>query len=86
VPTFLVERYLPGVERRALVAAVQRVSSAAAAMSEQGVCVRYLGSTFVPDEEYCACRFEAPDLEAVREANRRAGLPFWRVVGASFLC
>jgi len=86
VPTFLVERYLPGVERHALTTAVRRVSSAAAAMSEQGVCVRYLGSTFVPEEEYCACRFEAPSIEAVREANRRAGLSFWRVVGASFFC
>jgi hypothetical protein len=31
---------------------------------------------------YC---FEARDAEAVREANRRAGVPFWRVVPATFI-
>jgi uncharacterized protein DUF4242 len=80
--TFIVERYLPGVDGDALAGAVGRAAAAAAALTERGSYVRYLGSALVPEEEYCVCRFEACDLEAVREANRRAGLPFWRVVGA----
>jgi hypothetical protein len=82
MPTFMVERYLPGIGYGAFAEAVQRAVSAAAAATEQGATVRYLGSTFVPEEESCFCRFEGPDAEAVREANRRAGLPFWRVVDA----
>jgi uncharacterized protein DUF4242 len=80
--TFIVERYLPGVEVDAFAEAAGRVAGAAAALTEGGLLVRYLGSVLVPDEEYCVCRFEACDLQAVREANRRAGLPFWRVVDA----
>jgi hypothetical protein len=83
--TFMVERYLPGMECVALREAVRRAAAVAAAMTDEGVPVRYLGSTFVPDEEACFCRFEGRDAEAVREANERAGLPFWRVVGAVFV-
>lgn len=85
MPTFMVERYLPGVEYDTFAEAVQRAASAAAAMTELGVPVRYLGSMFVAEEECCFCRFEGRDVEAVREANRRAGLPFWRVIGAHFI-
>jgi hypothetical protein len=80
--TFIVERYLPGFAGVAIAVAPARAAAAAAALTEQGVQVRYLGSALVPEEEYCVCRFEASDVEAVREANRRAGLPFWRVVRA----
>lgn len=45
----------------------------------------YRGSTFVPDEESCFCRFEGCDIAAVEEANRRADAPFWRVVEAVFI-
>lgn len=81
----MVERYLPGVDYDAFAEAVRRAASAAAEMTEQGVPVRYLGSTFVPHEESCFCRFEGRDVEAVQEANRRAALPFWRVIGAHFI-
>ena len=82
---FMVERYLPGVGCRALREALRRTAEVAAALSEEGVQVRYLGSTFVPDEEVCFCRFEARDAEAVRHVNERAALPFWRVVPAQFV-
>jgi hypothetical protein len=51
-------------------------------MTDQGASVRYVGSVYVPEEECSFCCFEACDAEAVREANRRAGVPFWRVVRA----
>jgi hypothetical protein len=47
-----------------------------------GTQVEYLGSTIVPDDEACFCQFEAPLEEAVAEANRRAGIPFDRIVAA----
>ena len=78
----MAERYLPGVPSPKFAEAVQRAATAAAAMTDEGTPVRYLGSVYVPDEECSFCCFEARDAEAVREANRRADFPFWRVVPA----
>ena len=44
--------------------------------------MRYLGSTIVLGDEACYCRFEGPTEAAVAEANRKAGLPFDRIVPA----
>ena len=82
VPTFMVERYLPDVPYPMFVTAARRAAAQAAAMTHEAVPVRYLGSVYVPDEECSFCCFEARDADAVREANRRAELPFWRVVRA----
>ena len=51
-------------------------------MAEEGISVRYLGTTLLPDEEACFCRFEAASAEAVEEANHRAALPFAHVTAA----
>jgi Protein of unknown function (DUF4242) len=85
VATFMVERYVPEGPPDTFSEAIRRVVAAAAALTEQGVPVRYLGSVYVPTEECSFCCFEAADAEAVREANLRAGVDFWRVVGASFI-
>lgn len=85
VATFMVERYVPGIAPDAFSESMRRVASAAAALTEQGVPVRYLGSVYVPTEECSFCCFEARDAAAVREANLRAGVEFWRVVRASFI-
>jgi Protein of unknown function (DUF4242) len=81
----MVERYIAGLAPYAFSDAVRRMSSAAEASTEQGVPVRYLGSVYVAEEECSFCCFEAGDAEAVREVNRRAGVPFWRVVDAEFV-
>jgi hypothetical protein len=80
--TFMVERYVPGLSYDQFAEAVRRAACAAETMSGQGTPVRYLGSVYVPEEECSFCCFEARGTEAVREANRRAGVPFWRVVRA----
>jgi hypothetical protein len=82
---FMVERYLPGVSYPTFTEAVRRAASVAAAMTDQGVPVRYVGSVYVPKDECSFCCFEARDAEAVHEANRRAGVPFWRVVHAEVI-
>lgn len=79
---FIVERYLPGVSLRELSRLLERVGEAAAAMNAQGVSIRLLSSTFVPEEESCTCQFEASSSEAIDEANRRAGAGFARVIQA----
>jgi hypothetical protein len=73
MPTYLVERYLPGHDRAQLEAALGRL--------QQGVeGVRYLGSLYVPADEACLCRFEATDAQSVRDVNLLASLPFARIV------
>ena len=44
--------------------------------------MRYLGSTIVPDDEACFCQFEGASEAAVAEANKRAEVPFDRIVEA----
>ena len=78
MPTYLVERYLPGRDRDWLEAALARLPK------ETGG-VAYLGSLYVASDESCFCRFEAADAESVREANELARVPFARIVEATEL-
>lgn len=45
--------------------------------------IRWLGSTISTDGLRCFCRYDAPDAESVRQANREAGCPFESVWPAS---
>jgi hypothetical protein len=72
MPTYLVERYLPGRDRAWLEAALARLPKARSG-------VTYLGSTYVPAEDSCFCRFEASDAEDVRSVNELARVPFSRI-------
>jgi hypothetical protein len=76
MPTYLVERYLPGRDRAWLEAALARLPR-----ERHGVA--YLGSTYVPSDDSCFCRFEAETAEDVRDANEVAGVPFARIVAAT---
>lgn len=78
MPTYLVERYLPGRDRDWLEAALAR-------LPKQTSGVAYLGSLYVASDESCFCRFEAADAESVRDANELARVPFARVVEATEL-
>jgi Protein of unknown function (DUF4242) len=80
--TYMVERYLPGIGEEELHAAIGRLNAAAAQLQTQGVAVRYLGSTFAPEDQYCFCLFTGPSRAAVQEANERASFPFARIVPA----
>ena len=75
MPTYLVERYLPGRDRAWLVAALARLRT-------QRTTAAYLGSTYVPEDDSCFCRFEAESADDVRDANEIARVPFARIVAA----
>ena len=75
MPTYLVERYLPGRDRAWLDASLERLRK------DHGR-VTYLGSIYVPSDESCLCRFEAETPDHVRDANEIAGVPFARIVVA----
>lgn len=76
---YVVERYSPELFRSDLLRGLARL----AAMEDEAaepVGARYLGSTIVLEDDACFCQFEAPAKAAVAEANRRAGVPFDRIV------
>ena len=75
MPTYLVERYLPGRSRAWLETALAR-------LGKQRMRAAYLGSTYVTEDESCFCRFEAETADDVRDANEIAGVPFARIVAA----
>ena len=77
---YVVERYLPGLSRASLLPGLSKLESAVEELQGEGSVVRYLGSTIVLEDEACFCQFEASSVAAVTEANRRAGLPFDRIV------
>jgi hypothetical protein len=80
--TYMVERYLPGVTEKELHAAIGRLQAAAAQLQAEGVAIRYLGSTFTPEDQCCFCLFASASPAAVQEANERALFPFARIVPA----
>jgi hypothetical protein len=81
--TFLVERYWPGVTEEAVRRAGERLREAAAELRREGVPLRYLRSTLVPEEETVFSVFGARSVGDVAEANRRGGVPFDRIVRAT---
>ncbi len=82
MPKYMVERHLPGITSDQLSAAAARAKSTTAQMSEEGTPIRYLRSTFVPSEEKCYCLFDGPSADTVEQANKRADIPYERVVEA----
>jgi hypothetical protein len=75
MPTYLVERYLPGRDRVWLEGALAR-------LPRQRRRAAHLGSTYVPADDACFSRFEAESADDVRDANEIAGVPFARIVAA----
>jgi Protein of unknown function (DUF4242) len=73
---FVVERYLPGIGPDELRASAERLAAAAADLATGGKHIRYLGSTFVPEEGSCVCRFEASSQGLVDRACRQADFPY----------
>ena len=77
---FLVERYLPGLSSRELEHALERLERVTEELQREGTVVSYLGSTIVPSDESCFCRFDAPSEAVVVDLNSRAKLHFDRIV------
>ena len=73
MPTYLVERYLPGRDRAWIEAAVDR-------LRRQRRTATHLGSTYIVGDDACFCRFEAETADDVRDANEIAGIPFAQIV------
>ena len=73
VAFYLVERYVPSMPAADLQAAIARIDMPHAQ-------VRHLWTIVVTYEDTCLSVFEGPNVEAVVQANARAGFPLDRVV------
>jgi uncharacterized protein DUF4242 len=77
VPRFLVESYVAD-SSAAFDDACERARRTAAQADD----VRYVDTTYLPGDDTVLHLFDAPSLEALDEAGRRAGLQFERIVEA----
>ena len=79
---FMVERDLKGISMEALGGAQKTAISKAREMSAAGTDIKYIRSTFAPEDGRCMCLFEAGSDAAVKQLNDDAGLPYNRIVKA----
>ena len=79
---FMVERDLKGIAMDDLAGAQKAAIAKAEEMRQGGADIRYLRSTFAPEDGRCMCLFDAGSEADVRRLNDEAGLPYSRVVPA----
>ena len=79
---YMVERELPGVTMDQLADAQRAAIETGKRFTSEGKNVRYIRTTFVPDEARCMRRFEADNAELVKEVNDAAQIPYTRVTEA----
>jgi hypothetical protein len=82
VPSYLVESYVPRSDGEDVREAARRARGAAEHVAREGTPIRYVRTTFLPDDETCFHLFEAPSAETVQEVVQRAGLGGSRIVTA----
>jgi hypothetical protein len=82
MPSYLVEVYLPRSRAREARATGHRARTAAEQLTREGVPIRYVRTTYLPDDETCLHLFEAGTPAVVEEASRRAALGRARIVPA----
>ena len=82
MPSYLVEVYLPRSRAHEARVTGRRARTAAEQLAREGVPIRYVRTTYLPDDETCFHLFEAPTAAAVEEASRRAALARVRIVQA----
>lgn len=78
----MVERELPGISMEQLAAAQKAAIETGEQFTAEGKNVRYIRTTFVPNEARCMCLFEADSAELVKEVNETAQIPFNRIIEA----
>jgi len=80
VPTYLVERYWPGVTSELLLEALDRSRRTIEQMSDEGTFIRNVTSILIPGEEVVFSIYEGPSAAAVVQLNERAGIRVSRIV------
>lgn len=78
--TYLVERYWPGVSEDTVTEAHERLAAETERLRGEGKRVRLTSSILIPKEESVFSLVEAASEDDVAEANRRAEVPFDRIL------
>jgi hypothetical protein len=76
---FVAERYWPGATEETARVSMERVRASCEQLAAAGVELRWLGGTYVAQDEALSLRFEGTEA-AVRAAHELAGVPFDRLV------
>lgn len=76
MPTYAVQRHLPGITMKQLGDAQKAAIETAERHTREGTPVRYIRSNFYPEDARCTCLFEGPNAASVEQVNRDAGIPF----------
>lgn len=79
MPTFAVQRNLPGITMEQLGEAQKAAIATSDKLSQEGTSVKYIRSNFYPGDSTCTCLFEAGDAEAVKKVNDDASLPYVKI-------
>jgi hypothetical protein len=79
---YMVERNLKWIAMNDLAAAQKAAINTANAYTAKGTPMRYIRSTFAPEDGRCMRLFEAGSAEDVKRLNDEAKLPYLRVVEA----
>jgi hypothetical protein len=79
---YMVERNLKGIPMSDLAAAQKAAIGTAQVYTAKGTPVRYIRSTFAPEDGRCMCFFEATSAADVKKLNDEAKLPYSRIVEA----
>lgn len=82
MPTYLVERYWPGVTIEQLIKAIERGHRMMERMSGEGTAIHDISCILIPAEEVVFSLYRGPSEVAVRQLNDRAGIPVSRIVEA----
>jgi hypothetical protein len=85
VPTYLVERYWPGVTIDQLIKAIDRGRRMMERMNGEGTSIHGISCILIPAEEVVFSLYQGPSEVAVRRLNDRAGIPISRIVEAIVL-
>jgi hypothetical protein len=85
VPTYLVERYWPGVTSELLLKALNRGRRVMEQMSLEGTPLRDVTSILISREEVVFSVYEGPSAAVVRQFNERADIPVSRIVEATVI-
>lgn len=79
---YMVERDLSGLSMEDLAGAQKAAIGKAAEMTAAGTEIKYIRSTFAPDDGRCMCLFQADSAADVRRLNDETQLPYSNIVEA----
>lgn len=80
MPTYLVERYWPGVTIELFFRILNRGRRTTEQMSDEGTFIRNVTNILIPGEEVVFSIYQGPSAAAVRQLNERFGIPVSRIV------